>query len=198
MSFAETEQRGRSSAQRKSAQPMSPETALTRAQDLLIQALAGKSVRIYEAGGGSVSVLPLRSFDDYRITVVDIDDVQLQQNNYADEKILGNIETYDFPPDSFDLVVCHNVIEHLPAADQAMKKFYSALAPGGLVFVSGGSTSLHALDAATGIQLWEGSLQGKGHANPMTYRTRGGRQYVVIATGRARGGELRAFALPRP
>jgi quinoprotein glucose dehydrogenase len=69
---------------------------------------------------------------------------------------------------------------------------------GGLVFISGGSTSLHALDAATGVQLWEGSLQGKGHANPMTYRTRGGRQYVVIATSRARGGELRAFALPRP
>jgi quinoprotein glucose dehydrogenase len=69
---------------------------------------------------------------------------------------------------------------------------------GGLVFISGGSTGLHALDAATGIQLWEGSLQGKGHANPMTYRTRGGRQYVIIATSRARGGELRAFALPRP
>lgn len=69
---------------------------------------------------------------------------------------------------------------------------------GGLVFISGGSTSLHALDAATGVQLWEGRLQGKGHANPMTYRTRSGRQYVVIATSRARGGELRAFALPRP
>lgn len=69
---------------------------------------------------------------------------------------------------------------------------------GGLVFISGGSTSLHALDAATGVQLWEGSQEGKGHANPMTYRIRGGRQYVVIATSRARGGELLACALPRP
>jgi len=136
MSFAEAEQRGRPSAQRKATEPMSPETALARAQDLLVKALAGKSLRIYEAGGGSVSVLPLRSFDEYMITVVDIDEVQLEQNDYADEKILGNIETYDFPPDTFDLIVCHNVIEHLPAADQAIKKFYSALAPGGLVFVS--------------------------------------------------------------
>lgn len=135
-SCADTEQRGRPSAHRKFAEPMSPETALARAQDLLITALAGKSVRIYEAGGGSVSVLPLRSFSDYRITVVDIDDVQLRQNHYADEKILGNIETYGFPPGSFDLIVCHNVIEHLPAADQAIRQFYSALAPGGLVFVS--------------------------------------------------------------
>ena len=69
---------------------------------------------------------------------------------------------------------------------------------GGLLFISGGSTSLHALDAATGTQLWEAPLKGKGHANPMTYRTRSGRQFVVIATSRSRGGALLAFALPRP
>ncbi len=67
---------------------------------------------------------------------------------------------------------------------------------GGLVFISGGSTSLHALDAATGKQLWETPLGGKGHANPMTYRTRNGRQFVVIASSRSQGGELLAFALP--
>ncbi len=66
------------------------------------------------------------------------------------------------------------------------------------MFIWGGSTSLHALDAETGTQLWEASLRGKGHANPMTYRTRSGRQFVVIATSRARGGELLAFALPKP
>lgn len=126
----------RRSEERESREPLSPETALTRAQDLLVTALAGKSVRIYEAGGGSVCVLPLGSFDQYKITVVDIDETQLRLNDYADEKVLGNIETQSFPVASFDLVVCHNVIEHLSAADRAMKQFYSALAPGGLVFVS--------------------------------------------------------------
>ncbi len=68
---------------------------------------------------------------------------------------------------------------------------------GGLVFIGGGSTSLHALDAATGKQLWETPLGGKGEANPMTYRTRTGRQFVVIAASRSRTGKLLAFALPR-
>ena len=68
---------------------------------------------------------------------------------------------------------------------------------GGLVFVSGGSTSLHALDVTTGKELWEGALEGRGEANPMTYRTRSGRQFVVIASSQSRGGALLAFALPR-
>jgi SAM-dependent methyltransferase len=135
-SLAEAKQQRTHHARRESDDPMSPEKALAKAQDLLVKTLAGKPVRIYEAGGGSVSVLPLAAFDGYKITVVDIDEVQLEHNSYADEKILGNIETHSFPPNSFDLIVCHNVIEHLPAADKAFKQFYSALAPGGLVFVS--------------------------------------------------------------
>lgn len=69
---------------------------------------------------------------------------------------------------------------------------------GGLVFISGGSTSLHALDVTTGKELWEGALGGRGEANPMTYRTRNGRQFVVIASSQSRGGALLAFALSRP
>ena len=69
---------------------------------------------------------------------------------------------------------------------------------GGLVFISGGSTSLHALDVTTGKELWEGALGGRGEANPMTYRTRSGRQFVVIASSQSRGGALLAFALSRP
>lgn len=135
-SLASAKQQRTHHARREADDPMSPEKALAKAQDLLAKAFAGRSVRIYEAGGGSVSVLPLEAFDDYRITVVDIDEEQLQNNSYADEKILGNIETQPFPPDSFDLIVCHNVIEHLPAADRALQQFHAALAPGGLVFVS--------------------------------------------------------------
>ncbi|MDE3816102.1 class I SAM-dependent methyltransferase [Sinorhizobium meliloti] len=115
---------------------LSPEKALATVRDLLVKAFAGRPIRIYEAGGGSLSVLPLDRFDSYTISVVDVDEEQLRNNTYADEKILGNIETYSFPPSSFDLIMCHNVIEHLEAADQAIQKFHSALAPGGLVFIS--------------------------------------------------------------
>ncbi len=75
---------------------------------------------------------------------------------------------------------------------------------GGLVFIAGSNDrSFRAFDSATGRILWEGELDGSGHANPMTYAgPESGRQFVVIAAG---GGNklshkftdgLQAFALP--
>jgi SAM-dependent methyltransferase len=112
-----------------------PNVALREVQEFLADKFRGKDVRIYEAGGGSLSILPLSSLNDPSISVVDIDETQLRNNSYADCKILGDIQTYVFPPDSFDLIVCYNVIEHLPAVDQAIRQFHHALAPGGLVFI---------------------------------------------------------------
>lgn len=112
-----------------------PDDALREVQGFLVDKLRGKSVRIYEAGGGSLSMLPLSSLDNPTISVVDIDETQLRNNRYADNKILGDIQTQVFPPDSFDLVVCHNVIEHLTSVDQAIRQFHHALAPDGLLFI---------------------------------------------------------------
>jgi quinoprotein glucose dehydrogenase len=68
---------------------------------------------------------------------------------------------------------------------------------GGLVLVTGGGESLLALDARTGAQLWSGALDANSSANPMTYRTRSGRQFVVVAAGEGTRGRLVAYALPR-
>jgi quinoprotein glucose dehydrogenase len=68
---------------------------------------------------------------------------------------------------------------------------------GGLVFVTGGGESLLALDALTGAQLWEGVIGYNSNANPMTYRTRSGRQFVVVGAGEGENGRLVAWALPR-
>jgi 2-polyprenyl-3-methyl-5-hydroxy-6-metoxy-1,4-benzoquinol methylase len=114
---------------------MSPDAARSKVQQLLVSRFHGKPIRIYEAGGGSLSVLPLSSMSEPTITVVDIDDVQLRNNSYADVKILGDIQTHSFDPGSFDLVVCYNVIEHLDFVDKAIRNFYYALAPGGLLFI---------------------------------------------------------------
>jgi quinoprotein glucose dehydrogenase len=68
---------------------------------------------------------------------------------------------------------------------------------GGLVFVTGGGTTLTAFDAATGKALWNAELGAFGYAVPMTYRSRDGKQFVVIATGGdGEDGVLQAFALP--
>jgi glucose dehydrogenase len=84
----------------------------------------------------------------------------------------------------------------------------SIVTAGGLVFIAATNDSkFRAFDKDTGAELWVTRLPATGHATPMTYRGKSGRQYVVIAAG---GGgkytnkynpridaKLVAFALPR-
>jgi quinoprotein glucose dehydrogenase len=68
---------------------------------------------------------------------------------------------------------------------------------GGLVFLTGGGSTLYAFDAANGRVLWSAPLGAAGYAVPMTYRTRDGRQLVAIATGGdGAEGVLQVFGLP--
>ena len=102
----------------------------------LIGSRIGMSVpKIYEAGGGSASSLPADVISRGQVTVVDIDKTQLERNAYAHEKVLGDIQQKEFPDGSFDLISCFNVIEHLDAPDKAIKHFFRALAPKGLLFI---------------------------------------------------------------
>ena len=74
---------------------------------------------------------------------------------------------------------------------------------GGLVFVSGAmDQKLRALDLDTGKELWSVDLPAGGQATPMTYRSPGGKQFVVIASGGqgdlpvTLGDSIVAYALP--
>lgn len=64
---------------------------------------------------------------------------------------------------------------------------------GGLIFIGGGDRALHAIDKATGRDLWSSPLD-ETTGTPMTYQTKSGRQFVLVATGRI-GATLAAFAL---
>ncbi|MDQ6704626.1 MAG: PQQ-binding-like beta-propeller repeat protein, partial [Acidobacteriota bacterium] len=74
---------------------------------------------------------------------------------------------------------------------------------GGLVFIAATNDSrFRAFHSSTGKELWTTKLESSGHATPMAYLGRNGKQYVVIAAG---GGgffgsqvsdTLAAFALP--
>jgi SAM-dependent methyltransferase len=101
----------------------------------IVDRFGAKRIRIYEAGGGSSSCLAQDILERSEIVVVDIDATQLEHNHYATTKILGDIQTYSFPQNSFDLIVCNNVIEHLHAPDQAIRRFGDALAPMGLLVI---------------------------------------------------------------
>ena len=65
---------------------------------------------------------------------------------------------------------------------------------GGLIFIGGGDLAFHALDKATGRDLWSTPL-AETTGTPMTYQARSGRQFVVVATGRRTEAALVAFAL---
>ena len=67
---------------------------------------------------------------------------------------------------------------------------------GGVVFLGGGDPYLYAFDAATGREISRVATEFRTSGNPMTYRSREGRQHVVIATGAGPDARLVAFALP--
>jgi quinoprotein glucose dehydrogenase len=65
----------------------------------------------------------------------------------------------------------------------------------GLVFIGGGDGYFYAFDAKTGREVWRIRVPHTNTADPMTYRTRSGRQFVVMATGAGAENDLLAFAL---
>ncbi|WP_315833823.1 class I SAM-dependent methyltransferase [Bradyrhizobium prioriisuperbiae] len=102
---------------------------------VLNNALAQPTLAIYEAGGGSTCFLPPSLLRRADVTVVDIDKDQLANNDYAQHKILADIQTHRFPHDCFDLVICYNVIEHLPDVEAALRRFSESLRRGGVILI---------------------------------------------------------------
>jgi glucose dehydrogenase len=86
--------------------------------------------------------------------------------------------------------------EQLPEGKQNTGNSGSAgptVTAGGLVFI--GATNdrrFRAFDSKTGKELWVARLAANGNANPISYQSRNGKQYVAIVAGN----QLVAFALP--
>ena len=109
--------------------------SLIAVHGILEATLPRTRLAIYEAGGGSTSFLPLNVLNRSHVTVVDIDEDQIRNNDYAQETILGDIQTWRFAADSFDLVICYNVIEHVPDVEAALQGFCGSLKPNGLILI---------------------------------------------------------------
>ena len=85
-------------------------------------------VRILDAGCGHLNVHDL---GDAHVTGIDILPEALALNTRADEKILGDIQTYPLAPAAFDLIYCWNTLEHVRHPRAAIENLARALAPGG-------------------------------------------------------------------
>ena len=64
---------------------------------------------------------------------------------------------------------------------------------GGLVLGGGADSALYAFDKTTGQEIWRAELPRRSSGTPMTYRTRSGRQFVVMATGAGNNAALVAW-----
>lgn len=91
--------------------------------------------RVLEAGCGSST--HFRHHPEDHITGIDVSPEQLERSTYLQEKILGDIqEPGVIPPGRFDLIVCWDVLEHLPHPRRALEHFAQGLRPGGLMLLS--------------------------------------------------------------
>jgi len=69
------------------------------------------------------------------------------------------------------------------------------VAASGLVFIGGGDGYFYAFETRTGKEIWRTKVPYMYTADPMTYRTQSGRQFIVMATGTGADNALLAFAL---
>jgi SAM-dependent methyltransferase len=74
--------------------------------------------------------------EDAHVVGLDVSADALALNRRVDEKVVGDIQTYPLEPDSFDLVVCWWVLEHLPRPLQALENMAGALKQEGRLIVA--------------------------------------------------------------
>jgi SAM-dependent methyltransferase len=93
-----------------------------------------RTFAILEAGCGSMSKLRLGK--NIHVVGIDISKKQLERNGELDERILGDIQTYSLPEGSFDIIICWDVLEHLPDPCKALENFLRACKPNGLIILA--------------------------------------------------------------
>ena len=85
--------------------------------------------RVLDAGCGMDLRVELPA--NAHVVGIDISEAALARNATVDERIVGDVETFPFPDESFDLIVCHDVLEHLDDPVAATRNLARALKPGG-------------------------------------------------------------------
>jgi ubiquinone/menaquinone biosynthesis C-methylase UbiE len=111
------------------------EDKIVKLQELVDAILIKRSAnpRILEAGCGSR--MQIHFSERAHITGIDISEKQLLRNMDVDERIVGDIQSYDYRPSSFDIIICWNVLEHLQNPLSALHRFVEAIKPDGIIIL---------------------------------------------------------------
>jgi SAM-dependent methyltransferase len=101
---------------------------------LIAQTFATAStIEVLEAGCGSATHLEFPT--GTRLTGIDISPLQLARNTRLNVRIQADLETHRFEDESFDVIVCWDVIEHLERPGQALDSLAAALRKPGLLIL---------------------------------------------------------------
>jgi SAM-dependent methyltransferase len=104
---------------------------LDRVSALLEATLPRRPISILDAGCGGHLWLALDR--QTAITGLDISAASIARHSGLDAALVGDIQSHDFAGQRFDLVVCWNVLEHVPRPADAVRNLATALSPGGVL-----------------------------------------------------------------
>jgi SAM-dependent methyltransferase len=108
---------------------------VVRLQEVIDQAVSGKqSLKVLEAGCGSST--RIRWDGRAKLVGIDISEKQLRRNEAVKERIVGDLQTYRFPPGTFDAIVCWDVLEHLSRPKQALENFRASIRADGIIILA--------------------------------------------------------------
>jgi SAM-dependent methyltransferase len=104
-------------------------------QELVDTLLAGMSqIKVLDAGCGFTTSV---NFDKSAYIVgMDISPAQLKNNQRIDKAIVGDIQVYDLPGNDFDVILCWEVLEHLPDPKKALGNMFGAVKVGGIIILA--------------------------------------------------------------
>jgi SAM-dependent methyltransferase len=90
-------------------------------------------LQILEAGCGRY--WPLRLSVPYTLTGLDMDPDALAARSDLRHAVVGDLRFAEFPPQSFDVIYCSFVLEHVSGAQQVLERFERWLKPKGVLII---------------------------------------------------------------
>lgn len=91
-------------------------------------------LRSLDAGCGSTSYVKLPSYAV--MDGIDISAKQLERNSHLSTKIQDDLQTYVHPENTYHLIVCWDVLEHLPNPAAAVEQLFRAVKKDGLLILA--------------------------------------------------------------
>ena len=91
------------------------------------------NVQVLDAGCGGGDFYA--DFPNAHVVGIDLDADALARNDKIDEQIVGDILSYPFESDSFDVILCQDVLEHLQDPTTAVRNFARWVKPGGRIIL---------------------------------------------------------------